>query len=412
MSMYHGTDFVCADCFNDDGMRAFIADRVTSKKCDFCGARKRKAIAAPLDEVIDHISGSIRHYYDDPSNAGLAYESREGGWQGTTYTTDEVFEALDLDFPNDKDDRLRDAVASGLESDLWSDAEPYRLNRYERFRYSWEHFCEVTKHKLRYFFAQDKRDDDEIYDPSEVLELIFSHAERVGAFTLLPCGSLLYRARYQPNGEAFASAGQLGPPPVESAIQTNRMSPPGIVMTYLADDVVTALAETASQPGSFAVGTFITERDALILDLTRLPPVPSIFTELPDPMGEDQRPPLIFLHGISLEISRPIARDDRVHIEYVPTQVVTEYVRTALTVDGRRIDGIRYRSSRRAVKTALVLFADRENIVFEKEEQGPFYYSAKDQWLRLQSATVSQVTSSDIALWFSATGRSWLGIRR
>lgn len=35
----------------------------------------------------------------------------------------------------------------------------------------------------------------------------------------------------------------------------------------------------------------------------------------------------VILRRISFEISWPIARDDRVHIEYVPTQVVTEYVR-------------------------------------------------------------------------------------
>jgi hypothetical protein len=317
-----------------------------------------------------------------------------------------------LDFPNDEDNRLRDAVSHGLENDLWADAEPYRLDRHEQFRYSWEHFCKVTKHKLRYFFAKEERDDDEIYHPSQVLDLIFSYAERAGAFVRLPRGSLLYRARHQMPWQSLTTAGQLGPPPLENAIQTNRMSPPGIVMTYVADDPVTALAETANQPGTFAVGTFVTERDALILDLSRLPPAPSIFTELPDTLEYDPRPPLIFLHGISLEISRPIARDDPVHIEYVPTQVVTEYVRTALTVDGRRIDGIRYRSSRDGVGTAVVLFADRENIIFEPDEQEAFYHSAKDRWLRLHSATAVSVSAEEIALWSSARGGGWLGPRR
>jgi hypothetical protein len=31
-------------------------------------------------------------HFDDPANAGLPYESAEGGYQGTTYETDEVLE--------------------------------------------------------------------------------------------------------------------------------------------------------------------------------------------------------------------------------------------------------------------------------------------------------------------------------
>ena len=51
--------------------------------------------------------------------------------------------------------------------------------------------------------------------------------------------------------------------------------------------------------------------------------------------GEPRRPRILFLWKLSREISRPIARDDRVHIEYLPTQVVTEYLRTSVTVDGK-----------------------------------------------------------------------------
>jgi RES domain len=198
----------------------------------------------------------------------------------------------------------------------------------------------------------DRRADNEIYSPAEILEIIFDYARDQGAFVILEKGGHLIRARHQPNERQYTSARTLGPPPVEHAIQTNRMSPPGIVMTYVVDDLATALAETANEPGQFAVGEFVTERNALILDLTRLPLVPSAFAELPDSMEYDPRSRLLFLHGISREISRPIARDDRVHIEYVPTQVVTEYVRTAVKIDGQPSDGIRYQSSRSKAQTA------------------------------------------------------------
>src|SRR5882762_10676910 len=60
---------------------------------------------------------------------------------------------------------------------LWCEAEPFRLNRDQQLKFSWDHFCDVTKHKLRYFFSKDDRDDDEIYPPTKILKLIFSYAE-------------------------------------------------------------------------------------------------------------------------------------------------------------------------------------------------------------------------------------------
>jgi RES domain len=263
----------------------------------------------------------------------------------------------------------------------------------------------VIKHQRRYFFTQyERHEDSELFGPDQILNLIFSFAQDEGAFIVLPRGTHIFRARRQPDGMNYASAGTLGPPPVERAVQTNRMSPPGVVMTYAADDIATAVAETANAPGLFAIGEFVTERDALILDLTRLPPIPSAFAELPDSLEYDPRPRLRFLHRISREISRPIARDDRVHIEYVPTQVVTEYVRTAITIENRSVDGIRYKSSRRKAQTALVLFADQDNVILEKSEQRQFYHLARDRWLRLIKASVKRVTAEDIEAWSKPGG--------
>jgi hypothetical protein len=146
------------------------------------------------------------------------------------------------------------------------------------------------------------------------------------------------------------------------------------------------------------VGEFTNDRELLILDLTRLPEVPSVFAELPDSLEYDPRPQLNFLHNTSREISRPIARDDRVHVEYVPTQVVTEYVCTVVRIDRRKIDGIRYSSSRRHAATALVLFADQSNLVLEKAER-PDYYNTDERWLRLVKVKAVDVAEKDIARW-------------
>ena len=155
MPRHSGDDYVCEKCFNDQGLKDFIVRNAESEECSFCGATAEEPIAAPLDEVINHIATCIAQYYDDPANT-LPYESAEGGYQGTTYTTDELFMEIDLEFPNDSDNRLYDAVCQGLENDLWSDAEPFMLSPGEQLQFSWDEFCRVIKHERRYFFAQSK----------------------------------------------------------------------------------------------------------------------------------------------------------------------------------------------------------------------------------------------------------------
>ncbi len=367
------TEYVCPACINDGGVRSFIEGAAESNVCSYCGATSDEPIAAPLEDVVDYMQACLYPHFEDPANS-LPYESREGGYQGETFSTFELLvEVIGLDLPNDVNDRLLDAIVDGMENTLWSQTDPFSLSPVERLRFSWENFCELIKHRRRYFFLGEKRHDREIFDPAQTLKVIFSYAEDAGLLVPLVKGTTLFRARHQPPESIYQTALDLGPPPTKKAIQTNRMSPPGIVMMYVAEDVETALAETANAPGDFVVATFKTERDALILDLTELPRVMSIFEELPDSLEYDPRPRQIFLRDIAYDISKPIARDDRVHVEYVPTQIVTEYLRTVKSIDGRPIEGIRFKSSRHGVGNSLVLFADQTNLLLPKSEQPEMY---------------------------------------
>jgi len=382
--------YVCGRCFGNEGLVEFCRDHAEKRKCDFCSVRYRHPAAAPLDDVLDHVRSCVFQHFDNPDNAGLSFDSEDGEYQGITYSTDEIFDSLGLDFSRDRSGTLTAYVMDKLGNDLWCDADPHGLTPSEQLRYSWEHFCEVIKHQRRYFFFADGAgpgQSSELFSPNEILEQIFAYAEEAGAFAELPAGTLIYRARYQPKGRLYNTALQLGPPPSEFAIQTNRMSPPGIVMTYASEDHETAIAETVSETGTYAIGHFVTERAALLLDLTDLPAPPSLFSELPDSSPYDPRPRLQFLHNVSEEISRPIARDDRIHIEYIPTQVVTEYVRTFIRIGERAIDGIRYKSSRNPEHSALVLFADQGNLILEGSERGEWYSLATDRWVRLENFT-------------------------
>jgi hypothetical protein len=85
--------------------------------------------------------------------------------------------------------------------------------------------------------------------------------------------------------------------------------------------------------------------------------MPSLF----DDTQAHNRQEIGFLRDLAVDIAKPVARDDRVHIEYVPTQIVAEYFRTIARVDDRPLDGIAWNSGVADGKS-LVLFATPKSI--------------------------------------------------
>ena len=235
-------------------------------------------------------------------------------------------------------------------------------------------------HERRYFFHSQnrERDDPQVYSPGEVLSTTFDYALEMNLFKEMPAGRQLVRARFEGNGPPLESPQDLGPPPAEKAIQSNRMSPAGIPMFYACEDEETALKETATHPGRFALGRFETLRPTIILDLTGIPPLPSLFEGVSDSAEVDPRRALTFLHHVAEEISRPVKKDESVHIHYVPTQVVTEFIRDQLTWGDTPIDGIKYQSSVLPGHVSYVLFADQGSV-----ESTTTRHITSDPWLRL-----------------------------
>jgi hypothetical protein len=89
-----------------------------------------------------------------------------------------------------------------------------------------------------------------------------------------------------------------------------------------------------------------------------LPSYPGIFNG----QTQAERAPLQFLHRFVRECTQPIAKDGSEHIDYIPTQVVTEFFRHIFTdTEGKRLDGILYPSSKRNGGICCVLFCLNEN---------------------------------------------------
>jgi hypothetical protein len=119
-----------------------------------------------------------------------------------------------------------------------------------------------------------------------------------------------------------------------------------------------------------------------VLDLTRIPDIPSIF----DATSNYQRPPLIFLHDFLADFTKKVVKDGREHIEYVPTQVITEYFRRVFRDgEGDELKGIIYPSPRTESGISWVLFFDNDDCIQDD-------LSIKDdKWLCMETASVKRI---------------------
>jgi hypothetical protein len=130
-------------------------------------------------------------------------------------------------------------------------------------------------------------------------------------------------------------------------------------MFYGCLDQATAYAETVD-PGRLDGKTvsgacFKAMRSLTILDLLAIPTIQSFFAA-----SRDRRHAIRFLEEFAKDLAQPINRDGRPYIDYVPIQVLTEYVRYELRApDGSPFDGIKYRSSRNS-QPCFVVFATQE----------------------------------------------------
>lgn len=363
---------VCGGCFEDRDIKTFVESRADSQCCDFCGRRGRtRLIAAPLDQVVDFMFLALDREYQRAIEA-LGWDGAEGGYQGPHWDSSELLtEVIGLGLPND-DGRLLAILVDCFGDEPWCERNPYSLREDERLFSSWEHFSEFIKHKRRYFFLhqpQDARPElDEYLSPSELLDFIGRAVTEHRLISTLPTGSLIHRARHLKTGQTLASPYDFGPPPVEHAIRSNRMSPAGIVMFYGSHDSDTAVAEIDDDRRlGIAVGTFRTTRDSTLLDLTSLPRRLGFFEQLSDSSTVD-RYAISFLHDFVATLAAKVEPGDREHVDYVPTQVVTEWFRTTFRHNDSPLDGICYPSSQRPRGKSVVLFANRYDVVLTPQQ--------------------------------------------
>ena len=387
-------EYVCGDCLQDKGLAAFVSDNAQSKKCDFCGCVREQAHAASLGDVIEHMAECIAEEYTDPANE-LPYETREGGWQGQVFDAWELMNEIGVHVDSEE---LLERIVEAFSDQEWCQQDYFSLSPSDRLHYGWNAFKRAVKHARRFTFWSMGDDSGESeYHPDympvgRMLAMIGDCVRDANLIRVVPKGTPVWRVRIHSNDVELREDHDLGPPPVELARQANRMSPAGIVMFYGAEDYETACAETLDPTraaGKHVTGvTFRTTKEMRLLDLVDLPAFPSFFQ-----LGSSGfRNALVFLRHFAHDLSIPVVRDGREHIEYVPTQAFTEYVRYELRLHSDTVvDGIRYRSAING-RPCVVLFCTQDECVAQPKGHGEF-----QRWLEFDAAALRCEDAESVA---------------
>lgn len=358
--------FICPDCFADQGLkRRLITLRPSEpdRRCDFHPRKKGIALSTISPIVSELISNTYRHVEDNP-------------WTG-----ENAGETL-IDVVYDLTGAHEPAVADALhnliidEEHVWppDGDEPFFSDMYgycpvdeihEEHSLRWEHLRQDIIYRRRFFSEHAQQTLSDIFDG---LHLLRDRAGRRVIYPLHPDEKAppIYRARIANDYAARQQiindvSAQLGPPPPHLRTP-GRMQPAGIRAFYGAFDMKTCIAELRPTVGETVVGArFAPVRPLLILDTTRFDRRPKEQNHFSESYLKQLRL-WTFMKRFMDEIAKPHLPGTE-HLEYVPTQVVSEYLvyRHTFNYSGKldsTIDAIVFRSAQRSNSKNIAIFGD------------------------------------------------------
>jgi len=351
---------LCIKHVEDKAIQSFIRKNYENGYCDYCG-KNLKVVS--LEDLMFFIMEGISFFYEDAANF-MPYNSREGGYLGQTYTKEELICDL-VELKTEPFELTEDIIDSITDSVVWAEPNAHYNSPSDELIYRWNYFKDVVKHKSRYLFydydSTDIYDDYSGRDISIILKEVGKIITQLGLIQSIEAKEVLLRCRQHKTGEKISELTEIVSPPTKFAIYPNRFSPSGIPMLYAAFDKETAFSETVDysnkKSNQMSFGEFKLNKKINVIDFSKLPPIPSIF----DVKKKKKYFLISFLHDLIKDMTKGISRDGKEHIEYVPTQIVTEYFRYVFNKNRKaKIDGLIYPSSKNNPKKAIVIFWDNE----------------------------------------------------
>lgn len=361
--------FICDQHFGDPDIKRYISrEGIRERKCSFCD--EESSIKIHSDALLEVIVSCISRSYDHPAN-GLPYESAGGGYLGNVYDT---LELLNEVIPLDADYEVLEYLSNEIIQTEWTEREFYGNSYSEELSNLWSKFSYLIKHKVRYLFKEiipDENEDGYYKEPHSILNTIGDFIFKLRLFVNVPektnffnQNKYLYRARQHNAPDEVQTCKDIGPPPYDKA-SSNRFSAEGISMFYGAENNETAIEEIIDrdQPAEYiSIAEFYPGKQLTLVDLRNIQHIGFFnFDKI------DLYEPCKFLRSFVGQVSIKVDKKQNRRIEFVPSQVVTEYFRHVLPSKAKfPIHGIVYKSAQNIGCDCYVIFADAEQCKDEK----------------------------------------------
>lgn len=366
--------YVCHDCIGEVYLSQQVYTDDNLEECCFCGENTTPVIS--IDELGDLIHEVIENYYQQTSAEPDGYEYallKDGfDWDRSGQEVDYLIADL-----AGVDESITELLHSYLSSthdasgkDSLYEEQPYDSEAHYTEKTvetyglveSWLDFKYNLQHQIRYLNQHAVGVLDAIF--KNLTNLTTRDGDSViYELAVGETASPLYRARFASSKDDLKVVleglpGTLGAPPPLAA-KSGRMNASGISVFYGAMDVDTCLAEIRAPVGSsVVVGTFYPARSLKVVDLSMLQKLDcqgSLF----DPNHNFEVSRAVFLRNLIHELNAPVLPGSEER-EYLPTQVVTEYL---AQLDGLVLDGVVFDSSQASDEGKNVVLFNHASVV-------------------------------------------------
>lgn len=382
----------CVNCFSNKFIQAVIRSKSTKGVCNYCSMNGEKHDwITSVRQVGEFIKEKLSQGYTNATREDVPYDKL----RSISTTIEEVLIHNEEIFSNELEDD--EEKISALLDDLFKESGPSWHDKANGSDDKWEGGKASIVLKDKFFFGEN---DNPLSDTWESFKYYVKHisrffdmsADHFRETTLerfleilqamaktLPLGTDIWRARIMKPGDGRVLKVrrhlECGSPPRNFAIPL-RMNPSGISYFYGAEDKTTCLEEVrVKRRNRVLLGKFRTKMELNIVDLSHKVCIGpgSIF----DPnYDHSYNWSSKFVAEFIKEVSRPISSDEA-PIEYVPTQILCEYIRKL------GYQGVMYKSSI-TKKMNYTLFCGQKEIFTPDEGwKHPDQVTDFTEWLEL-----------------------------
>lgn len=368
---------LCAKCIGGRDFSRWIKKNGSIGKCGFDASHGNRRKVVKIEEFVKEVDRYFRaNYQIGEGYADISPDSDkpELGRYGEPYSF--IMEELLQCEPD-----VLEAVIAALPDCSWHDIsqgdEPFyddtatyesiitAQNRNEsfweeywfksKFQFQWEDFCDTVKFTKRFFNIKELLDDlfgkPEEYSRGSIRPIYDLQAD-VKIFRSRAFGNSFNNDDLQKNPTK-----ELGAPPKEKTLP-GRMNVEFIPVFYGAFEEETAIAEIRPSIGEvIVIGEFFLKQPLKVFDFT-------VFDSVPQENQSEcyKHTRYEFISQMQQEISKPILPHEKQR-EYIPTQIVTEYLKEHF-----HCDAIIYASSVHSGKRNIAVLNRNKELVSDEDK--------------------------------------------